>query len=139
MTDECLESRASFVGSSLSSLQKLSVCFPRIYLYFKLCIEFWKSNIPTLLVRYCRRFDKLAFSKVTNTINHLYGNGVMYIRNWIISGFTKRNGKACQRCINSCSDIDTSQKGKNDNIDIILNKEPGEQLLEMFQLLEKDV
>ncbi|KAL2719856.1 U4/U6 small nuclear ribonucleoprotein Prp31-like [Vespula maculifrons] len=25
--------------------------------------------------------DKLAFSKVTNTINHLYGNGVMYIRN----------------------------------------------------------
>ncbi|KAL2747789.1 hypothetical protein V1477_004481 [Vespula maculifrons] len=81
-----------------------------------------------LLVRCCRRFDKLAFSKVTNTINHLYGNG-----------FTKRNGKTCQRCINSCSDIDASQKGTNDNIDIILNKEPGEQLLEMFQLLEKDV
>ncbi|KAL2734751.1 U4/U6 small nuclear ribonucleoprotein Prp31-like [Vespula maculifrons] len=53
--------------------------------------------------------------------------------------FTKRNGKTCQRCINSCSDIDASQKGTNDNINIILNKEPGEQLLEMFQLLEKDV
>ncbi|KAL2729160.1 hypothetical protein V1477_016641 [Vespula maculifrons] len=56
-----------------------------------------------------------------------------------IIGFTKRNGKTCQRCINFCSDIDASQKGTNDNIDIILNKEPGEQLLEMFQLLEKDV
>ncbi|KAL2726398.1 U4/U6 small nuclear ribonucleoprotein Prp31-like [Vespula maculifrons] len=148
--DEYLESRASFVGPSLSVTIRVSKP-PKIIGF--ICHSIILLETPSDLRRDTTRLATAKGASIacvdashkrknghfgqsrTNGPDFLSPNTLLCIK----ERFTKRNGKTCQRCINSCSDIDASQKGTNDNIDIILNKEPGEQLLEMFQLLEKDV